>query len=119
MSPYASLTMVCVRPALANGLVFNGSGELSLNTIGLTPDPVGACGYADGPILKLLFCNDDSEADTPTLFKGADATGIVPVFVNAAEVLMLLYKVLLKFVAAVVSAVASSADGDCAFCLVS
>ena len=111
--------MVCVRPALANGLVFNGSGEFSLNTIGLTPDPVGACGYADGPILKLLFC-DDSAVDPPTLFKGADATGIVPVFVNAAEVFMLLYKVLLKFAAAaVVSAVADSADGDCAFCLVS
>ena len=44
------------------------------------------------------------------------ATGIVPVFVNAAEVLMLLYKLLLKFVAAV-SAVVDAAVGDCAFCL--
>ena len=43
--------MVCVRPALANGLVFNGCGELALNAIGSTPEPVEARGYDDGPML--------------------------------------------------------------------
>ena len=51
IAPYASLTMVCVRPALANGLVFNGSGALTLNAMGSTPEPVEARGYADGPML--------------------------------------------------------------------
>lgn len=41
--------MSCVRPAFANGFVFKGSGALP-NEMGITPDPVGACGYSDGAI---------------------------------------------------------------------
>ena len=109
--------MVCVRPALANGLVFNGCGELALNAMGSTPEPVEARGYDDGPMLLVPFCGDGGAVDDPMPANCVWATGIVPVFVNAAEVLMLLYRLLLKFVAAVVSAVVSAAVGDCAFCL--
>ena len=56
--------MVCVRPAVANGLVFNGSGALALNVMGSTPEPVGACGYAEGPTEKLPF-NAAGGADDP------------------------------------------------------
>ena len=59
------------------------------------------------------FCGDGGAVDDPMPANCVWATGIVPVFVNAAEVLMLLNRLLLKFVAAVVSAVV----GDCAFCL--
>ena len=105
--------MVCVRPVL----VFNGTGELALNAMDSTPEPVGACGYADGPTVLLLFTAAGGDTELPILANCVGAAGIVPVFVNAAEVLML-FKLLLKFVAAVVSPVFKAAVGDCALGLV-
>ena len=100
--------MVCVRPALANGLVFNGGGEFSANVIGLTPEPVGARGYADGAIALLLFVGDTAE-ELPIFVACCKAAGRAPFSTAAAAVFTPLSNAELPLV--------SAPDGDCAFCL--
>ena len=100
--------MVCVRPALANGLVFNGGGEFSTKVIGLTPEPVGARGYADGAIVLLLFVGDTDEV-LPMFVACCEAAGRAPFSTAAAADFTPLSKAELPLV--------SAPDGDCAFCL--
>ena len=87
--------MVCVRPALANGLVFNGGGEFSANVMGLTPEPVGARGYADGPTAKLPFNAAGGGVAPATLVNCVSGAASVPVFPNADEFLTLLFNAVL------------------------
>jgi hypothetical protein len=77
--------MVCVRPALANGLVFNGCGAASPNVMGLTPEPVGARGYADGAIVLLVFAGDTGE-ELPMFVACCTAAGRAPPSTAAAAV---------------------------------
>jgi hypothetical protein len=98
--------MVCVRPALANGLVFNVWGAASPNVMGLTPEPVGARGYADGAIELLLFTADGG--DDPAMFVACcTAAGRVPLSTAAAAVFTPLSSAELPL--------DNAADEDCAF----
>ena len=76
--------MVCVRPAVANGLTFNGCGADCVVLIGTTPDPVDARGYDDGPTVLLLFTAAGGVATATMLVGGGAVAGIVPVEDNAA-----------------------------------
>jgi hypothetical protein len=98
--------MVCVRPAKAYGLVFNGGGEASVNVMGLTPDPVGARGYADGAIVLLLFTGDADE-ELPMFVACCEAAGRAPFSTAAAAVFTPLSNAELPLVNAAVE--------DCAF----
>ena len=105
--------MVCVRPAVANGLTFNGCGADSVVLIAITPDPVGACGYDDGPIVLLLFTAGGGVAAATILVGESAVAGLVPVEDNAAPLVTLLTMLLL-----VMATKFSAAVGDCAFDLV-
>ena len=105
--------MVCVRPAVANGLTFNGCGADSVVLMGTTPVPVGARGYDDAPTVLLLLTAAGGVAAATMLVSGGAAAGIVPVEDNAAPLVTLLTMLLL-----VVATKFSAAVGDCAFDLV-
>ena len=103
--------MVCVRPAVANGLVFNGCGADSVVWIGITPDPVGARGYVDGPTVLLPFSPAGGVAAATMLVAGLAGAGMVPVVVNAAPLVMLLITLVLVVATKFCATVGVSAFG--------
>ena len=105
--------MVCVRPAVTNGLTFNGCGADSVVRIGTTPDPVDARGYDDGPTVLLLFTVAGNVVEATMLVGGGAVSGLVPVEDNAAPLVTLLTILLLVLVAKFCATV-----GDCALGLV-
>ena len=105
--------MVCVRPAVANGLTFSGCGADSVVLMATTPVPVGARGYDDAPTVLLLFTAGGGVAAATMLVGGGAVAGIVPVEDNAAPLVTLLTILLL-----VVATKFCAAVGDCALGLV-
>lgn len=105
--------MVCVRPAVTNGLTFNGCGADSVVLIATTPDPVDARGYDDGPTVLLLLTVAGGVVEATMLVGGGAVAGLVPVEDNAAPLVMLLTTLVLVLVTKFCATV-----GDCAFDLV-